>query len=349
MRFYQFDPTKDTRWAELVERHPKGSIFHTVAWLQALRHTYGYEPVAFTTSPPTGDLKNAIVFCGVNSWLTGHRLVSLPFSDHCEPLCESDDDLTFLIHYLRTALEHEGWKYLEIRPITGNFGEKNDGFDFLASSTYFLHLLDLRPDLEVIFRSLDKDCVQRRVQRADRAGLVEKCGRSDELLKELYALFVTTRARHHLPPIPVVWFKNLIQYQGEALEIRVAYKDKTPIAAILTLRFGNVLYYKYGCSEARFNKFGAMPWLLWRAIAAAKSDGATQFDMGRTEKGNDSLLAFKNRWVPHSKRLVYWRFPDTTALDSVDGWKLKLAKRFFSYMPDSVLKVTGKLFYRHIG
>ena len=50
MRFYQIDPTKDARWAELVERHPKASVFHTVGWLKTLRRTYGYEPVAFTTS-----------------------------------------------------------------------------------------------------------------------------------------------------------------------------------------------------------------------------------------------------------------------------------------------------------
>ena len=31
MKFYQFDPTTDARWAELVDRHPKASVFHSVA------------------------------------------------------------------------------------------------------------------------------------------------------------------------------------------------------------------------------------------------------------------------------------------------------------------------------
>ncbi len=78
----------------------------------------------------------------------------------------------------------------------------------------------------------------------------------------------------------------------------MAYKDEIPIAAILTLRFRKTGYFKYGCSDARFNKFGATPWLLWRAIAAAKSNGALAFDMGRTEEHNAGLLAFKNHWVP---------------------------------------------------
>src|SRR5215469_7439500 len=112
---YQLDPTQDPRWSEFVEHHPHASVFHTVGWLNALRSTYGYEPVAFTTSPPTGALKNGLVFCRVNSWLTGRRLVSLPFSDHCEPLCSTTEELNFLVRYLLAASDHQDWRYLEIR------------------------------------------------------------------------------------------------------------------------------------------------------------------------------------------------------------------------------------------
>ena len=76
---YRIDPLKDERWVRFVEEHPDASVFHTPAWLTALERTYGYEPVVFTTSPPDAELKNAIVFCRIESWLTGHRIVSLPF------------------------------------------------------------------------------------------------------------------------------------------------------------------------------------------------------------------------------------------------------------------------------
>lgn len=350
MRFYEVDPTQDTRWAEFAERHPKASVFHTVGWLKALQLTYGYKPVAYTTSSPTDELKNGLVFCQVNSWLTGNRLVSLPFSDHCEPLCDSVEDLNFLICRLQSSQELQEWKYLEIRPIDLNFAQPGEGIRFAPVAIHSLHKLDLRPDVDDVFRNLDKDSVQRRIRRGQRAGLVEKCGTSDDLLKDFYALFIITRSRQHMIPTPYEWFRNLIHCQGKALEIRLAYQQETPVAAILTLRFRDVVYYKYGCSDARFNKFAATPWLLWRAIVSAKSNGATEFDMGRTENGNTGLLAFKNHWVPNPMRLIYWRFPDTSySLDSVDGWKLKMAKRVFSCMPSKLLKITGRLIYRHIG
>jgi hypothetical protein len=349
MNFYQLDPTKDARWAELVAQHPKASIFHSVGWLQALRRTYGYEPIACTTSSPTGELKNGVVFSRVRSWLTGRRLVSLPFSDHCEPLCDSPEDVDFLIRYLHAALEHEGWKYLEIRPVNGRFSQTGNECGFLPIGTYYLHALDLRPELDDVFRSLDKDNVQRRIRRADRAGLVERCGRSEELLQEFYALFLITRGRHRVPPTPYAWFRNLVHFLNESLEIRVAYKDRVPIASIITLRFKDIVYFKYGCSDVRFNKFGATPWLLWHAVAAGKQNGAIEFDMGRTQEDDAGLLAFKNHWVREPKRLIYLKFPYAASLDSVSGWKLELAKRVFSRMPGGLLRLTGNLLYRHIG
>lgn len=349
MNIYQIDPTQDPRWAHLVEQHSGSSLFHSVGWLKALRETYGYEPVAFTTSPPTGELKNGLVLCRIKSWLTGSRLVSLPFSDHCEPLCDSTEDLDFLICYLQTVLDRQNWKYLEVRPINGNFGHTSNANLFLPATNYFLHVLDLSPDAETLFRSFDKDSIQRRIRRAERADLIEKCGRSNSLLKDFYNLFVITRRRHRLPPMPYAWFENLAQCNGDALEIRIAYKQNAPISAILTLKFKNGVYYKYGCSDARYKGFGATPWLLWRAIAAAKSNGATKFDLGRTEAANEGLVAFKNHWVPFPQRMVYWKFPTISSLESADGWKLNWAKRVFSVMPERLLRLAGRILYRHIG
>jgi GNAT acetyltransferase-like protein len=343
------NPLSDHRWDELVARHPKASAFHQRGWLEAIARTYGYEPVVFTTASPNAELENGLLFCHIESWLTGHRLVSLPFSDHCEPICDSAEEMNSLICAAQAALENQRWQYLEVRPTSADFGQVSAGVGFRRAGRYFLHVMDLRPDLEDLFRSFDKDSVQRRITRAERAGLVEKSGTSGELLKAFYHLFVTTRVRHHLPPPPYAWFQNLVQCQRESLEIRVAYKDENPIAAILTLRFRETGYFKYGCSDARFNRFGATPWLLWRAISAAKSSGALEFDMGRTQEDNAGLLAFKNHWVARNKRLTYWRYSDGPSVDRADDWKLKVAKRVFSLMPRRLLVEAGKVMYRHIG
>lgn len=346
---HQSDPLQDPRWMKLVTEHPKASVFHTPSWLEALQSTYQYEPVVFTTSAPNDELTNGIVFCRVRSWLTGNRLVSLPFSDHCEPLFDSPEEANELIRRLREKVEREKWRYLEIRPVNRPVLEGDDARGFAPSSTYLLHVLDLQGSLEEILGGLDKDSLQRRIHRANRAGLIEKCGRSTELLNDFYRLFVQTRGRHGLPATPYAWFANLVLFQRDALEIRAAYKDNIAIAAILTLRFRDQIYYKNGCSDARFKRLGAMPWLLWNAAVAAKAEGAVKFDLGRSEPGNAGLVRFKDHWVRPARELTYWRFPPSPALDSTDSWKFKLAKNAFSYMPGSLRRLIGKAVYRHIG
>src|SRR5215472_17039235 len=103
MAIHAIDPLRDLRWAEFVERHPRASVFHTPGWLKALRRTYGYEPVVYTTSSPKADLNDGLVLCRIRSRITGHRLVSLPFSDHCEPLTDCPEDLWTLLNFLEST------------------------------------------------------------------------------------------------------------------------------------------------------------------------------------------------------------------------------------------------------
>jgi hypothetical protein len=343
------DPLSDARWDNFIARHPNSSVFHQKGWLETLARTYRYTPLVFTTARPGDELKNGLVVCQVASWITGNRVVSLPFSDHCEPVANSDDDMKALICESQSALRGHGWRYLELRPIRQGFSEMARDLKFQPTGRFWRHVMDLRPDFSDLFRSFHKSSIQRRVKHADASGLVEKCGTTPELLRAFYHMLVLTRSRHNLPPAPFDWFQNLVECQGKALEIRVAYKDAEPMAAILTLRFRQTAYFKYGASDARFNRFGATPWLLWRAIQAAKSSGALRFDFGRTQADNPGLLAFKNHWVPRCEPLTYWRYPGADSEGSSGDWKVKTAKRVFSHLPLRLLVISGKLIYRHIG
>src|SRR5213594_1479598 len=104
---HRIDPLADPRWVEFVERHPRASVFHTPGWLETLRRTYGYEPVAYTTASPGAELTNGVVLCRVASRITGRRMVSLPFSDHCEPLVEGPEERKELFSYLRRFVERD--------------------------------------------------------------------------------------------------------------------------------------------------------------------------------------------------------------------------------------------------
>src|SRR5258705_10532266 len=113
---YWIDPLHDPRWSRLVASHPDGCVFHTVPWLEALHRTYGYRTVVLTSRSSEEELVDGVPFCKVNSWINGHRLVSLPFSDHCQPLLECREDWALFTKCLTSYCGRMGWKYVEIRP-----------------------------------------------------------------------------------------------------------------------------------------------------------------------------------------------------------------------------------------
>jgi len=342
---HEINPLCDPRWEAFIDGHPQASVFHSTNWLKALQTTYGYEPLVVTTCPPGASLTNGLVFSRVRSWLTGRRFVSVPFSDHVEPLVNNSVELDDLLLHMKRYVDTDKWKYIEIRPIACQPGAQT-GLE--RSITYSFHRLDLRKSTEELFRNFHKDCVQRKIRRSERENLLYEEGISESLLLRFYELLVVTRRRQHLPPQPLSWFRALIAEFGHSLKIRVASKDDLPIASILTITHKQSMVYKYGCSDARFHKFGGMALLFWNAIQEANHKGIEEFEMGRSDSANLGLIAFKEHWGAVGSKLDYWTYPSADRLTSHSPSKA-LLRRFVRVAPDPILKVTGELFYRHIG
>ena len=319
-------------------------MFHTPGWLEALQRTYDYEPVAYTTSPPSRELSNGQVFCRVNSWLTGRRLVSVPFSDHAALLMSEAHDLEFLLAHLRECVDQENCKYAEIRPVgTGAMDPM-----FQESSVFHWHKLSLDGELDVLFHGFHKSCVQSKIRRATRERLEYTEGRSDRLIRQFHQMLLLTQQRHHLPPQPISWFKNLSDCLGEQLKVRIASKNGQPIAGMVTLSYKQSMVYKYGCSDAKYHNLGGMAFLFWKTIQEAKTSGLAQLDMGRSDLESPGLVTFKEHWGAEPTTLKYWRYP-AVMLSSSTEWELKAAKKIFSFAPSTALATVGRLLYRHVG
>lgn len=337
------DPLADSQWDSLVTRHPKATAFHQRGWLEALARTYGYRPFVLTSSAPDRPLEDGIVLCRVSSWITGNRLVSVPFADHCEPLLDCEAVFPAFAKWSRTECNREGYEYVELRPVS----PIDPSWPLQVSCTYSWHALDVRPPLEHIFQSLHKNSIQRKIQRAEREKLRYEAGTSDELVGEFYELLLMTRRRHHLPPQPRVWFKNLIECMGDSIRIRLARKDGAPIAAIVTLRHRSSIVYKYGCSDAKFHSLGGMPFLFWRLIEESKAAGIHDIDFGRSDLDNEGLITFKDRFGTKRKTLNYYCCPGSQN-PVRHNWDSPVIRRLFTVLPDKLLSAVGGVLYRHM-
>jgi predicted N-acyltransferase len=289
----------------------------------------------------------------VNSWLTGRRLVSVPFSDHCDPLLDEDEKC---FESLMTAVQEEAdskkLRYVEVRSTLPCESESP-----LARKkiSFFFHTLDLAPSLGELFAGCHHSSTQRKIRRAEREQLTCREGRSEDLLSLFYELFIATRQRHHIPPPPRKWFSNLLQEFGDAIKISVAFNKHRHVAAIVTLRYKDTFIYKYGACDPAFTNQGSMQFLLWRAIEEAKLSGFRHFDFGRTDLWQQGLVTFKDRWGTTRKQIEYRRYSRSERktlhvfeLNSRPAWK-RASEAIVSHMPARLLVTIGSSLYGHAG
>lgn len=344
MPIHSLNPLSDRRWDDLVARHPAASVFHDRGWLEALNRTYGFSPFVLSSAEAGRPLVNGIVMCRVSSWITGTRLVSLPFSDHCEPLLRDTSELYDFVNYLCDANDRRAANYFELRLLPGH--EISDTL-LVRSRSYMFHTLDLTPTLEEIFGRFHKSSIQRRIRRAGRE-LCCEVGRSQDLVNDFYRLLIMTRRRHQLPPQPRKWFTNLVEGMGQKLEIRLARKNGVSIAAILTLRHGSTIVYKYAGSDQRFHYLGGMPYLFWNLIQASKESGAAEIDLGRSDLNNQGLITFKDRLGATRKMMTYFRYPQVEDRIAALGWISRSLGPALSILPNAVMPTVGRILYKHI-
>jgi CelD/BcsL family acetyltransferase involved in cellulose biosynthesis len=340
---YTLNPMKDPRWTRFIAGHPQATVFHSVPWLTALHKTYGYDPIVVTTAPPNAAIEQGIVFCRVSSWVTGTRLVSLPFADHCEPLVNDANAGSEISEWLQRERAKRHWKYVELRPLAGS-PYLGDGLR--PGDSYCFHELDLSPGLDELHHALHKDSIQRKIRRAEREGLSYESGSTPRLLEEFYHLLLITRRRLHALPQPRGWFRNLSAALGADFEIRVARKNGSALASILSLRHRSSVVYKYGASDHALHNLGGMPFLFWKLIGESKAAGAERIDFGRSDLDNPGLITFKNRFGTSKKSLTYLR---ATSAPEETAWNVRALRPYFYLLPDALCSTAGRVLYRHMG
>jgi hypothetical protein len=348
MTLFYLDPCDDPRWPDYLRRHPRASAFHTPAWAEAIRDTYGYESVVLTATPPDEPLAGGLIACNVRSWITGSRMVAMPFADHCDLLVDSPHQRDGLLAALAAEVAAGRRKYVELRPLHPLLMDADAGSAFHQSASYSFHALDLRPGLDQVYRGFHKSCVQRKIERAGRESLAVDCGRSEELLQHFYGLLLLTRRRHQIPPQPISWFRSLIRRFEDDLLIWIAFKDNRPIAGIVTIAFRNTVIYKYGCSDSGYHSLGGMPTLFWHAIRYASERGAEVFDMGRSDADNRGLISFKEHWGAATSSIAYYQCRNSAPAHGPESSAGRIGRFIFPLLPDRWLTAAGRLLYRHI-
>jgi len=344
MEFQILNPLNFEQWDDLVLSTQDYSFFHSAAWAKVLNDSYQYQPHYFSLIE-NDKLAAVTPMMEIRSRLTGLRGVSLPFSDYCSPIIGEairfNDVFDSIVEYGKAMK----WKTLEFR----------DGLHFNVeippSSFFYGHTLALDENTEKIFASL-KSNTKRNIKKAIREGVTVKFSSSIDAVKEYYRLHSITRKKHGLPPQPFRFFKKIHDHviaKNNGVVVLGFYQEKC-IAGAVYFHFGAKAVYKFGASEMKFQELRANNLVMWEAIKWYAEQGYKAFCFGKTEPENEGLRQFKQSWGTTEQVIKYFKYD--LVKDTFVRTKEKLTgfhNQIFGKMPISLLKLSGRLMYRHLG
>lgn len=336
------DPLALPDWDSVVAALPGCSFFHSAEWARTLEESYGFKPV-YLVMVKDGNVRALLPLMEVDSWLTGWRGISLPFSDACPALFMEKDHAAELMQETKQQGKARGWKYWEGR----DSGLEEEGTE--SSASFLEHTLPLSGSEEEIFELL-KSPVRRAIRKAEKNGVKVEISRSLEDLRTFYTLHCRTRKKHGVPPQPFRFFANfhrnvLARNMGFVV---VARLEGRAVAASVFVHFGSKAIYKYGASDERYQSLRAANLVMWWAIRWYARAGVEELNFGRTALRDEGLRRFKLGWGTTERTIRYCRYNFkqerfVAGEERSSDWSRFLCRG----LPQWASRVAGGFLYRH--
>lgn len=336
------DPCTDPLWQELVERQPS-DVFHTPAWIRVLAETYGFAPRALVLLDEGSVPAAGIAYCAIDD-LMGPRIVSLPFSDFCDPLVSTPGQWRRLIDELLDEGLPMATRCLHSRiPL-------DDG-RLIPVNRAKWHGLDLRPDLDAIWEGLHSSS-RRAIRKAQGSGVAVRVAQGEEELRAFFEMHLRVRKyKYRLLAQPYCFFQNIWRHFAEAKSILLMlaeYQGKI-VGGVLFLGWKDGLYYKFNASCAEDLPCRPNDLLLWEGIRCGKARGFTRLDLGLSDWDQEGLIRYKRKYATEEKTISFLRYDPAPNLQAQRARRLlpQLTDLFTdASVPDRVTEQAGEVLYR---
>lgn len=343
------DPTTDARWNRFVQLHPAGTIFHRSEWARVLIEVYGYEPRYHIRENDRAEIVAAWPAMLVTSRLTGRRLVTLPFSDHCGPLVEDDIEARSLFQALRNDAAEVSARRIEVRgwpldvPLTGRL---------IPMTGYVRHVIDLERSRGGLETTIHLN-TRRSVRRAEKQELTVRLAEKPTDIDIFFRLNLLLRRRHGMLPQPKRFFESIYRHLIEPGNGYILFAERhgLALAAVLCLRHNDVTLDKYAVNDSSYREYRGPQFVMWKSLQMEAERGIRWYDMGRSDASATGLHWFKEQWGADGRAAPYYYYPRPGGQNTADprGPKKRLLHTFARYAPDSLFVGAGELAYRHLG
>lgn len=349
------DPESDPRWDKFVENHPNGWITHLSGWKKVLENTFSHMRGHYLAliDKDTNVIKAGLPLYEIHSWLTGSRLVSIPFATLCDPLTSNEEQSDALIKKTSELMAYFGCAHIEIRTHANNSFFFNK--PFIVNGEYKHHYLDLSKGEELLWKNTSYKSIRYLINKAGKHNIQVKYAQNDEDVLKFYELYTGTRKRLGLPAQPYAFFKGIFDQfkDSEQARILLACLDDKIICGHFHLNFKGRTSVEAMGEDNDFRNIGANQFLYWQGIRTACTQGYRIFDFGRTSIHNSTLIDFKKRWGTVETNLnTYFYVKGQKQIAVSSGEKnqhYKLVRNICKKSPALIYPLVSRFCYHHLG
>ena len=338
------DPRTHPLWGQLVQQVTT-SVFHSPQWMQVLSDTYGWEPRAHLLLDENGQPQAGIPSFRISDML-GERIVTLPFSDYCDPLVNDEGSWRFLIDQL---LSEE--RPLSVRCLHNDLPLSDKRFILAKQAKW--HRLDLRPDLEALWKAMH-DSTHRAIRKSEREGVTVRMAHSEQELRVFFEMHLKVRKyKYGLLAQPYSFLQNIWRHfvePGRGFLMLAIHNDKI-VAGDFFLEWKDTLYYKFNASLHDDLSHRPNDLLIWHGIQEGKKGGLTNLDFGLSDIDQEGLIRYKRKFATEEKTISFLHHSPnggpTRAQKEIKELLGKLTVWFTDHVvPDHITEKAGEDLYR---
>ena len=338
------DPIHDRRWLALCQDQPS-LLFHSPAWLKVIAQTYGFEVKAlalFEKNLPAAGMPFAIIDDAL-----GPRLISLAFSDYCDPIFQKRAQQSSLLSGLLELFpDHQiRLRFLEAPAPASRLG-------FRPCKTACWHGLKLAGSETELWHGLHPQ-FRRAVALAKKQGLTVRPLGQEELRQFFEMHLAVRKNRYRLLAQPFGFFENVWRAfiaAGRGIFLGAYTKEQRLIAAHCLLFWKDSLVYKFGASDYAFAGARANHLLHWEGARIGRERGLRLFDLGLSDEDQPGLIRYKRHLGAEEKVIRFYERagiesrPQAAALRTLLAEVTELATE--PAVPDAFAEKFGNLLYR---
>jgi hypothetical protein len=349
----RLNPLTDPAWDQFVHQHRHGSHVHLSSWQRVVEgsfpHVRGY---GLAVVDESNTIQAGLPVYHVKSWLTGDRLVSVPFANFSDPLTSQEEDIPLLMDAVQELSRELHTERIELRLRHLKMPQHIE--PWIATVNYQTHTIVLDKPVDKLYKEFHKSCVQRKIKRSLESGLTIRTAKDEADWQAFYEIYLSHRQHRGLPPQPFRFFQKLAEHFQDIgiLQLLLAEKDGVILGGMYVFTFRQTMMADTLATRDDLKEMNLPIFLYWQGIQVAYNQGCKEFNLGRTSITNTSLADHKRKWASKVEDLVelqrQFRGPHA-AHRREESVLYKSARLLLSSVPSPAFELLGRVAYKHIG